>query len=113
MRPAPSRTPTPPAPAPAGAASARQPGRIGVRIAGTGSFLPERRLTNADLEKVMETNNEWILQRTGIHERRITDKPRESTAMPLGRRNCPGSVPKPPHALRKRPSSENFCTRSL
>jgi 3-oxoacyl-[acyl-carrier-protein] synthase-3 len=55
-------------------------GRVGVRIAGTGSFLPERILTNPDLEKMMETTDEWILQRTGIRERHITDKPRESTA---------------------------------
>ena len=50
------------------------PGRVGVRIAGTGSQLPSRRLTNTDLEKVMETNDEWIVQRTGIRERRIIDK---------------------------------------
>src|SRR5262245_39266170 len=46
---------------------------LGVRIAGTGSFLPQRRMTNADLEKVMETSDEWIVQRTGIRERRIAD----------------------------------------
>jgi 3-oxoacyl-[acyl-carrier-protein] synthase-3 len=50
----------------------------GTRIAGTGSALPERRLTNADLEKLMDTSDEWIRQRTGIHERRIAD-PGEST----------------------------------
>lgn len=38
----------------------------GVRIAGTGSALPKATLTNADLEKVMETSDEWIVQRTGI-----------------------------------------------
>ncbi len=47
------------------------PARIGVRIAGTGSFLPAKKLTNPDLEKVMETTDEWIVQRTGIRERRI------------------------------------------
>jgi 3-oxoacyl-[acyl-carrier-protein] synthase-3 len=46
---------------------------LGVRIAGTGSFLPQRRMTNADLERVMETSDEWIVQRTGIRERRIAD----------------------------------------
>ncbi len=44
--------------------------RIGVRLAGTGHFLPAQRLTNHDLMKVMETNDEWIVQRTGIRERR-------------------------------------------
>jgi len=43
--------------------------RIG--IVGTGSFLPERILTNVDLEKVLNTNDEWIYQRTGVRERRI------------------------------------------
>lgn len=45
----------------------------GVMIAGTGSYLPERRLTNADLVGMMNTNDEWIVQRTGIRERRIAD----------------------------------------
>lgn len=40
-------------------------------IAGTGSHVPERRLTNDDLSKMVETNDEWIVQRTGIRERRI------------------------------------------
>lgn len=40
-------------------------------IAGTGSYLPERILTNADLEKIVDTSNDWIVQRTGIRERRI------------------------------------------
>ncbi len=44
-----------------------------VRIAGTGSFLPERVLTNADLEKMVDTTDEWIVSRTGIRERRICD----------------------------------------
>ncbi|MCM2280845.1 MAG: ketoacyl-ACP synthase III [Bdellovibrionaceae bacterium] len=41
------------------------------RIAGTGSYLPERVLTNADLEKMVDTNNAWIVERTGIHERHM------------------------------------------
>ena len=41
------------------------------RIAGTGSYLPERVLTNADLEKMVETNDEWIVSRSGIRERHI------------------------------------------
>lgn len=42
-----------------------------VRIVGTGSFLPEKVMTNADLEKIVDTNDEWIVARTGIRERRI------------------------------------------
>lgn len=53
--------------------------RIGVRMAGVGSAVPERRLTNADLEKMMETSDDWIVQRTGIHERRIVDTATQGT----------------------------------
>lgn len=42
-----------------------------VGIAGTGSYLPERVMTNADLETMVETSDEWIRTRTGIRERRI------------------------------------------
>lgn len=48
-------------------------------IAGTGSYLPEKRLTNEDLSKLVDTNDEWIVQRTGIRERRIVGS-KESTA---------------------------------
>jgi 3-oxoacyl-[acyl-carrier-protein] synthase-3 len=41
------------------------------RIAGTGSYLPERILTNAELEKLVETSDEWIRTRTGISQRHI------------------------------------------
>ena len=41
------------------------------RIAGTGSYLPEKVLTNADLERMVETNDEWIVSRSGIRERHI------------------------------------------
>jgi 3-oxoacyl-[acyl-carrier-protein] synthase-3 len=41
------------------------------RIAGTGKYLPERILTNADLEKMVETTDEWIKSRTGIEHRHI------------------------------------------
>lgn len=40
-------------------------------VAGTGSYLPEKVLTNADLEKMVETSDEWIFTRTGIRERRM------------------------------------------
>jgi len=41
------------------------------RIAGTGSYLPERILTNADLEKMVDTTDQWIVERTGIRQRHI------------------------------------------
>lgn len=41
------------------------------RVAGTGSYLPERVLTNIDLEKLVETNDQWIRERTGIERRHI------------------------------------------
>ncbi len=41
------------------------------KIVGTGSYLPERVLTNKDLEHMVETSDEWIVSRTGIQERRI------------------------------------------
>ncbi|MBT9540199.1 beta-ketoacyl-ACP synthase III [Thiobacillus sp.] len=41
------------------------------RILGTGSYLPAHILTNADLEKLVETNDQWIVERTGIRERHI------------------------------------------
>lgn len=42
-----------------------------VTIAGTGSYVPEKILTNADLAKIVDTSDEWITSRTGIKERRI------------------------------------------
>ena len=41
------------------------------RIISTGSYLPEKVLTNFDLEKMVDTSDEWIMERTGIRERRI------------------------------------------
>ncbi len=48
----------------------RKPSRA-VSIVGTGSYVPEKVLTNADLEKLVDTTDEWIVSRTGIKERRI------------------------------------------
>jgi 3-oxoacyl-[acyl-carrier-protein] synthase III len=53
--------------------------KIPVGILGTGSSVPEKVLTNADLEKMVETNDEWIRTRTGIRERRISDKEQTSS----------------------------------
>jgi len=44
------------------------------RITAIGSYVPEKKLTNYDLEKIVETNDEWIVKRTGIKERRIADR---------------------------------------
>ncbi len=44
------------------------------RILGTGSYLPDRVVKNSDLEKLMDTSDEWIQQRTGIRERRFVDE---------------------------------------
>src|ERR1700733_4831486 len=50
------------------------------RIIGTGSYLPEKVCTNADLEKVVETSDAWIQERTGIKERRIA-APHETASL--------------------------------
>jgi len=50
-----------------------------VAIAGTGSYVPERILTNAELEKMVETTDEWIVTRSGIRERHIA-RPEEATS---------------------------------
>ncbi|MDQ0193814.1 ketoacyl-ACP synthase III [Paenibacillus wynnii] len=44
----------------------------GAKITAIGSYVPAQRLTNTDLERMVETNDEWIVQRTGIRERRIS-----------------------------------------
>ena len=48
-------------------------------LAGWGTALPEQRLTNAELETRVETTDEWIVERTGIRERRVAT-PDETTA---------------------------------
>lgn len=52
---------------------------IPVGIIGAGKYVPERRLKNTDLEQMVETNDEWIVSRTGIRERRIAD-PTQATS---------------------------------
>jgi 3-oxoacyl-[acyl-carrier-protein] synthase-3 len=44
------------------------------KIAGIGFYVPEKVVKNTDLEKLMDTSNEWIIERTGIHERRWVDE---------------------------------------
>ncbi|MFG6115569.1 beta-ketoacyl-ACP synthase III [Halobacillus sp. MO56] len=50
-------------------------------ILGTGHFVPEKVLTNKDLEKMVDTSDEWIKTRTGIEERRIADDDMDSSDM--------------------------------
>jgi len=51
------------------------------KILGTGSYLPEKVLTNYDLEKMVQTSHEWIVERTGIEERRIAAKDETASSM--------------------------------
>jgi len=54
---------------------------IRARIVGTGSYVPEKVLTNQELERIVDTSNEWIISRTGIKERRITTDGEASSAL--------------------------------
>ena len=48
--------------------------QVRVKISALGTYVPPRLLTNADLEKMVETSDTWILERTGIRQRHIVDK---------------------------------------
>src|SRR5438105_2535342 len=52
-----------------------------VSIVGTGSYVPDKRLTNADLSRIVDTSDEWITTRTGIKERRIAAKDETTSEM--------------------------------
>ena len=52
-----------------------------VSIVGTGSYVPEKRVTNADMAKIVDTSDEWITTRTGIKERRIAAKDETTSEM--------------------------------
>ncbi|MEK8131273.1 ketoacyl-ACP synthase III [Paenibacillus filicis] len=54
------------------------------RLTGIGSCLPDRVLTNADLERMVDTNDEWIVQRTGIRERRIVSETQFTSHLAIG-----------------------------
>ena len=53
----------------------------GCAIVGIGSYLPERVLTNADLERIVDTTDEWIISRTGIRERRMAAEGEHTSTM--------------------------------
>lgn len=55
-----------------------------VRIKGLGYHVPKKILTNYELEHMVETTNEWIVERSGIHERRILDKDHKNVEMAIG-----------------------------
>ena len=55
----------------------------GATIVGTGMYVPDRVLTNADLEKMVDTSDEWIRERTGIEERRISADGQVSSEMAM------------------------------
>ena len=54
--------------------------KINAAITGVGAYLPETKLTNAEFEKMVDTNDEWIRTRTGIKERRILKEPGKATS---------------------------------
>ncbi|MFD2612963.1 beta-ketoacyl-ACP synthase III [Paenibacillus gansuensis] len=56
---------------------------IPVGIIGTGKYVPERVLTNKDLEQMVETNDEWIVTRTGIRERRLASAEQATSDLAL------------------------------
>ncbi len=62
------------------------------RIVSTGRHLPERVLTNADLERMVDTSNEWIVERTGILERRLASD--ETTPVDMGERAARNALEK-------------------
>lgn len=68
------------------------PPRIGVRLLGSGSALPKRVMSNQDLTKVMDTNDEWIVQRTGIKTRHIIDENADENTVTLAAKALEGAI---------------------
>ena len=65
--------------------------KINAAITAVGGYVPETKLTNFDLEKMVETNDEWIRTRTGIEERRILKEPGKASsdlAVPVIQQIC-------------------------
>ena len=65
---------------------------IGIRICGTGSSVPERKISNDDMATIVETNDEWIRTRTGISNRHFADK---ETNLSLGMEAAEKAHPTP------------------
>ena len=57
------------------------------KIVGTGKYLPEKRLTNAELEQMVDTTDAWIVERTGISERRILSQDETASTMAVNAAN--------------------------
>ncbi len=68
------------------------------RIIATGSYLPQKILSNPDLEKMVDTSNEWIVTRTGMRERRIAEI--EEFTSDMGAKAAEAAFAKVPHLLR-------------
>ena len=51
------------------------------KILGTGSYLPEKIITNFDLEKMVDTTNDWIVERTGIKQRHMAAESENAVTM--------------------------------
>ena len=62
-------------------------------IIGLGKYLPKKRLTNRDIEKMVDTSDEWIVSRTGIKERRLAAKDEATSDMALKRPKTPLRTP--------------------
>ena len=79
------------------------------RITGTGSYLPEKILTNRDLESRVETSDEWIVARTGIRERHIAGDGEFTSDLALhaGRRALEAAGPPGP----RRPATSALASR--
>ena len=82
------------------------------RITGTGSYLPEKILTNADLEKMVDTSDEWIRSRTGIEERHIAaDGEYTVDLAEKAARRGPCSVPKEERDAAVLPEISRDCSK--
>lgn len=62
------------------------------KIVSLGSYLPEKIMTNLDLEKIVDTSDEWIVQRTGIKLRHISDKPTSYLAYMAAKKAIEGII---------------------
>lgn len=67
-------------------------GCVGAMIVGSGVAIPQTVLTNADLEKIIDTSDEWIRQRTGIDQRRVAKRELGETTASLGTRALQGAL---------------------
>ncbi|WP_321951140.1 beta-ketoacyl-ACP synthase III [Paraburkholderia bannensis] len=63
-------------------------GRWISRVVGCGSALPERRMTNLDIARMVDTTDDWIVQRTGIKERRIAARGEHTSDLAIGAANA-------------------------